>query len=74
MKKLWIACPLVKRKEDICLAVVASAMIDRLGRLGIDLHAMTGKLQIDGIEAFAFDRVIAALDRNRQAILVAPVH
>jgi len=46
MKKLWIACPLVKWKEDIGLAVVASAMIDRLGRLGIDLHAITGGLQI----------------------------
>ena len=49
----------------------AAAALGRLKALGIDLDAITEKLQQDGVAAFAasFDQLMAALEKKRQAIV-----
>jgi transaldolase len=49
----------------------AQGAVERLRSLEIDLGALTDKLQTDGIAAFAsaYDKVIAAIEKKRQAIL-----
>ncbi|UCH82717.1 MAG: bifunctional transaldolase/phosoglucose isomerase [Candidatus Latescibacterota bacterium] len=49
----------------------AEAFINRLGRLGVDLEAITHKLQVDGVAAFAksFDELLEALKKKRSAAL-----
>ena len=46
---------------------VAEDQLRRLSSLGIDLAAITEKLQVDGIASFAaaYDRVLAALEKKR---------
>jgi transaldolase/glucose-6-phosphate isomerase len=48
----------------------ADATLARLASLGIDLNAITEKLQEDGVAAFAasFDQLMAALDKKRKAM------
>ena len=48
----------------------ADAVLARLSGLGIDLDAITERLQKDGVEAFAtsFDQLMAALEKKRTAI------
>ena len=48
----------------------SQAALNTLARLGLDLDAITEKLQVDGISSFAadYDRVLAALERKRLAI------
>ncbi|HSL16541.1 MAG TPA: transaldolase [Methylomirabilota bacterium] len=45
------------------------ALLARLGELGIGLDAVTAELQVEGVQAFAdaFDQLMAALERTRQA-------
>ena len=49
----------------------ASDVLSRLARLTIDLGAITERLQTEGIATFAvaYDRVLAAVDKKRHAIL-----
>jgi len=49
----------------------AAAALGQLKALGIDLDAITEKLQVDGVAAFAasFDQLIAALDKKRSALV-----
>jgi transaldolase/glucose-6-phosphate isomerase len=49
----------------------AEALINRLGRLGIDLDAITHKLQVDGVAAFAssFEELLEALKKKRSSAL-----
>ncbi len=49
----------------------ADAQLRRLRSLGIELDDITEKLQLDGIAAFAaaYDKVLAALDKKRHAIV-----
>jgi transaldolase len=49
----------------------AAAALGRLKALGIDLGAITEKLQQDGVAAFAasFDQLLAALEKKRNAII-----
>jgi transaldolase/transaldolase/glucose-6-phosphate isomerase len=51
----------------------ADAALARLSSLGIDLGAITEKLQEDGVAAFAasFDQLMAALDKKRKAMVGA---
>ena len=44
-----------------------------ISSLGIDLHAITEKLQVDGIASFAsaYDRVLAALEKKRGNMMKA---
>ena len=51
----------------------AQADIARLANLGIDLDAITEKLQVDGVAAFAasFDQLMAALDKKRSLMIGA---
>jgi transaldolase len=51
----------------------AEAEVERLRSLGIDLGAITERLQVDGIAAFAsaYDKVVAALEKKRRAILLS---
>jgi transaldolase len=51
----------------------ADAALARLSSLGIDLGAITEKLQEDGVAAFAasFDQLLAALDKKRKAMVGA---
>lgn len=51
----------------------AAAALGRLKALGIDLGAITEKLQQDGVAAFAasFDQLLAALEKKRNAIIGA---
>ncbi len=53
----------------------AEAAVGRLSSLGIDFSAITQRLQIDGIAAFAsaYDKVVAALEKKRRAILLGGV-
>jgi transaldolase/glucose-6-phosphate isomerase len=53
----------------------AEAAINRLPELGIDLGALTARLQIDGIASFAsaYDRVLAALEKKRELMLAGAV-
>ena len=48
-----------------------SDVLSRLARLTIDLGAITERLQTEGIATFAvaYDRVLTAVDKKRQAIL-----
>jgi transaldolase/glucose-6-phosphate isomerase len=48
----------------------ADADLARLASLGIDLEAITEKLQVEGVAAFAasFDQLMAALDKKRVAL------
>jgi transaldolase/glucose-6-phosphate isomerase len=54
-------------KENLAEAEEA---LGRLSQLGIDLNAITEKLQEDGVSAFAasFDQLMAALEKKRQAM------
>jgi transaldolase / glucose-6-phosphate isomerase len=49
----------------------AAATLGRLKALGIDLDAITEKLQQDGVAAFAasFDQLIGALEKKRKALI-----
>src|SRR4029077_14037025 len=49
----------------------AAAALGRLKALGIDLEAITEKLQQDGVTAFAtsFDQLIAALEKKRKTMV-----
>jgi transaldolase/glucose-6-phosphate isomerase len=49
----------------------ATAALARLKALGIDLNAIAGKLQADGVAAFAasFDKLIAALEKKRSSMV-----
>lgn len=49
----------------------ADAALAALAKLGIDLAAITAKLQQDGVAAFAasFDQLMAALEKKRQAMV-----
>ena len=49
----------------------ADEQLQSLPRLGIDLDDISEKLQLDGVAAFAaaYDKVMAALDKKRQAIV-----
>jgi transaldolase/glucose-6-phosphate isomerase len=51
----------------------AQADMARLANLGIDLDAITEKLQVDGVAAFAasFDQLMAALDKKRSLMIGA---
>ncbi len=48
----------------------AAAVLGRLRAVGIDLDAITEKLQADGVAAFAasFDQLMAALEKKRKAM------
>ncbi len=48
----------------------ADEALARLSSLGIDLGAVTEKLQVDGVASFAasFDQLMAALDKKRRAM------
>ncbi len=48
----------------------ADRALASLARLGIDLDAITAKLQVDGVAAFAasFDQLMDALEKKRQAL------
>ncbi len=48
----------------------ADAKLASLARLGIDLDAITEKLQVDGVAAFAasFDQLMSALEKKRKAM------
>ncbi len=45
------------------------ALLAQIGRLGIDLDALTARLQVDGVASFsdAFDELMAALESKRTA-------
>jgi transaldolase/glucose-6-phosphate isomerase len=49
----------------------ATAALEQLKALGIDLNAVAEKLQQDGVKAFAdsFDQLMAALERKRSALM-----
>lgn len=51
----------------------ADRALAQLSRVGIDLNAVTEKLQQDGVAAFAasFDQLMAALEKKRQSMLGA---
>ena len=51
----------------------AHAQLARLSALGIDLGAITQKLQDDGVVAFAnaFEKLMASISQRREALLVA---
>lgn len=51
----------------------AAAALGRLKALGIDLEAITARLQQDGVAAFAasFDQLLAALEKKRNTIIGA---
>jgi transaldolase/glucose-6-phosphate isomerase len=53
----------------------AAAALGRLKAVGIDLNAITEKLQQDGVAAFAasFDQLMAALENKRKSMLGAQV-
>ena len=53
----------------------AAATLDKATALGLDLHAITEQLQIDGIEAFAasFEQLSATVDRKRRELLTTNV-
>lgn len=55
--------------------VEAEAILARLKALGIDLNAVTERLQTEGVAAFAasFDQLMATLEHKRDAILVGQV-
>jgi hypothetical protein len=54
---------------------VAEQQLRTLSNLGIDLEAITEKLQVDGIASFAsaYDRVLAALEKKRGNMMAARV-
>jgi transaldolase/transaldolase/glucose-6-phosphate isomerase len=49
----------------------AKSVLERLKALGIDLNAVTEKLQQDGVAAFAssFDQLMAALEKKRSSLV-----
>jgi transaldolase len=49
----------------------AEADVAQLKKLGIDLNAVTEKLQNDGVDSFAasYDKLLASLKKKRQEIL-----
>jgi transaldolase len=51
----------------------ADAQLQALAKLGIDLKAITDKLQVDGVVAFAsaYDRVLGALEKKRNKMSAA---
>jgi transaldolase len=59
-------------QEDLS---VAEHQLRTLSGLGIDLEAITEKLQVDGIASFAsaYDRVLAALEKKRATMMAARV-
>jgi transaldolase/glucose-6-phosphate isomerase len=54
---------------------VALGELDRLKKVGVDLDAITEKLQVDGVASFAasFEQLMAALDTKRATLLAAQV-
>jgi len=48
----------------------ARAAIERLGKLGVDLHAVTEQLQVDGVKAFAdsMEKLLQSLEEKRAKI------
>jgi transaldolase/glucose-6-phosphate isomerase len=58
--------PMVKQGFDEADAALAS-----LARLGVNLDAITEKLQVDGVASFSasFDQLMAALEKKRQAMV-----
>ncbi len=60
--------PLVKQRFD-----EADAALAALPGLGVDLAAITAKLQQDGVAAFAasFDQLMAALEKKRQSMVTS---
>ena len=59
-------------REDLS---IAEHQLRTLSNLGIDLEAITEKLQVDGIASFAsaYDRVLAALEKKHGKMIVAGV-
>jgi transaldolase len=57
-------------QEDLA---VAEDQLRKLSSLGIDLNAITEKLQVDGVASFAsaYDRVLAALENKRSKMMQA---
>jgi transaldolase len=53
---------------------VAEDQLRSLSNLGIDLDAITEKLQVDGVASFAsaYERVLAALEKKRGSM--TPAH
>jgi transaldolase len=51
----------------------AEAALRALGEIGVDLNAVTDKLQVDGVAAFAssFDKLPAALEKKRKVLQAA---
>ena len=49
----------------------ARETLRRLAELGIDLDAITTKLQVDGVAAFAdsYNQMMAAVEQKRQSLL-----
>jgi transaldolase/glucose-6-phosphate isomerase len=49
----------------------AQAVVDDLAKLGIDFNALTEKLQVDGVAAFArsFEELLEALKKKRSSVL-----
>ncbi len=49
----------------------ARAAVERLGKLGIDLNAITEKLQVDGVRSFAesMDQLLGSLEKKRSSIV-----
>jgi transaldolase len=54
----------------------AEADVEQLKNLGIDLNAITDKLQNDGVDSFAasYDKLLAAIKNKRQEILATSDH
>ena len=54
----------------------AAAVLGRLRAVGIDLDAITERLQADGVAAFAasFDQLLAALEKKRKAMIGAELN
>jgi hypothetical protein len=53
----------------------AATILDQAAALGLDLHAITEQLQIDGIEAFAssVEQLTATVGRKRRELLTTSV-
>lgn len=49
----------------------ARAAVERLGKLGIDLNAITEKLQVDGVRSFAesMDQLLESIEKKRSSIV-----
>ena len=51
----------------------AAAALDKAAALGLDLHAITEQLQMDGIAAFAssFEQLTATVGKKRRGLLTS---